>query len=51
MKRTAIAVLLALTALTGVAARVAWADSSDSNIGTTEAPDSSDSSISTTEAP
>jgi hypothetical protein len=38
MKRIAFAILLALTALTAVAPPAVWADSSDSNPGTTEAP-------------
>ena len=37
MKRIAFAILLALTALTAVAAPAAWADS-DSNINMPEAP-------------
>ena len=38
MKRMVFAILLGLTALTAVAAPAVWADSSDSNISTTEAP-------------
>jgi hypothetical protein len=38
MKRMVFAILLAISALTAVAAPAVWADSSDSNISTTEAP-------------
>jgi hypothetical protein len=38
MKNMVFAILLAITAVTAVAVPTVWADSSDSNISTTEAP-------------